>query len=228
MRGGAGEQKLRVLFSLGLLVLLLGVGLLLKALGVDLTRFTPEAVSHYVHSFGVWAPAVYLLAYGQPIVPLPASLMTITAGVAFGPWWGSLAALCGATMRACSQYLVARLLGRETVAKLLKGKAAALDRKLGAHGFKAVLLIRLIPSFPFDVLNYGLGFSQVRFLPYAAASFLGMIPASFAYVYLGHSLTDPKQLWKLLLAILLIAGLILLQQAFKTKPSPPPAVETPP
>ena len=114
------------------------------------------------------------------------------------------------------------------MAKLLQGKAAALDRKLAAHGFKAVLLIRLIPSFPFDVLNYGLGFSQVRFLPYAAASFLAMIPASFAYVYLGHSLTDPKQLWKLLLAILLIVVLLLLQKTFKTKPSPPPTVEKTP
>ncbi|MBI3324797.1 MAG: TVP38/TMEM64 family protein [Candidatus Omnitrophica bacterium] len=138
--------------------------------------------------------------------------MTITGGLAFGPLWGALAALGGATVRACSEFLVARLLGREAVAKLLKGKIAQLDQKIGAHGFKTVLLIRLIPNLPFDVQNYGLGFSQVRFGPYALASFLGMIPGSFAYVYLGYSLTDPKQIWKLLLAVLLIVGLMVAQR----------------
>ena len=88
-------------------------------------------------------------------------------------------------------------------------RSADLDQKLGENSFKAVLLIRLIPNFPFDVQNYGLGFSRVTFLPYVLASFLGMIPGSFAFVYLGESLTDPKQIWKLVVAILLIVGLMV-------------------
>lgn len=205
------------------LFLVIGLGWVLKALGVDFTQLTPERVRTFVLSFGIWAPAIYLLAYGQPIVPLPASVMTITGGLAFGPLWGALAALAGATVRACSEFLVARLLGREAVAKLLKGKVAQLDQKIGAHGFKTVLLIRLIPNLPFDMQNYGLGFSQVRFGPYALASFLGMIPGSFAYVYLGYSLTDPKQVWKLLLAVLLIVGLMFAQRAWKTRQRQVPA-----
>jgi uncharacterized membrane protein YdjX (TVP38/TMEM64 family) len=189
----------------------------LRALGVRPADLTPEKIQALVLSFGVWAPVVYLLAYGQPIVPLPASVMTITGGLAFGPAWGTLAALVGATIRACSEFLVARLLGREAVTKLFKGPAATLDARIGEHGFQTVLLIRLIPSLPFDILNYGLGFSQVRFVPYALASFLGMIPGSFAYVYLGYSLTDPKQLWKLGLAILLIVGLMLAQRAWNKR-----------
>lgn len=189
----------------------------LQALGVRPADLTPEKVRALVLSFGVWAPVAYLAAYGQPIIPLPASVMTITGGLAFGPAWGTLAALIGATIRACSEFLVARLLGREAVAKLLKGKAATLDARIGEHGFQTVLLIRLIPSLPFDMLNYGLGFSRVRFAPYALASFLGMIPGSFAYVYLGYSLTDPKQLWKLGLAILLIVGLMLAQRAWSKR-----------
>lgn len=205
------------------LFLVIGLGWVLKALGVDFTQLTPDRVRAFVLSFGIWAPAIYLLAYGQPIVPLPASVMTITGGLAFGPLWGALAALGGATVRACSEFLVARLLGREAVAKLLKGKVAQLDAKIGAHGFKTVLLIRLIPNLPFDMQNYGLGFSQVRFGPYALASFLGMIPGSFAYVYLGYSLTDPKQIWKLLLAVLLIVGLMLAQRAWKSRQRQTPA-----
>ena len=204
-----------------LFLIMLGLGWVLKAVGVDLTQVTPDRVRGWVLSFGVWAPLIYLVAYGQPIVPLPASIMTLVGGLAFGPAWGTLAALSGATIRACSQFLVARLLGREAVAKLLKGNLATLDQKIGAHGFNAVLLIRLIPSFPFDVLNYGLGFSQVRFGPYALATFLGMIPGSFAYVYLGSSLTDPKHLWKLVLAIGLIVGLIVGQRAWQTRQQQP-------
>ena len=141
------------------LALAIGIGWGLKALGVDVTTLTPERVRTFVLSFGAWAPAIYILAYAQPIVPLPASVMTGLAGAAFGRTWGMLAALIGATLRASTEFLVARLLGRDVVAKLLKGKVAALDQKIGENSFKAVLLIRLIPNFPFDVQNYGLGFS---------------------------------------------------------------------
>jgi len=192
-----------------------GLGWTVRGLGFDVTKIHPERVREFVLSFGAWAPAIYLAAYGQPFVPLPASVMTITGGLAFGPLWGTLGALAGATMRACSQFLVARLLGREAVARLLKGKVAALNQKLGENSFKAVLLIRLIPNVPFDVQNYGLGFSRARFVPFALASCLGMIPGSFAFVYLGHSLTDPRHLWKLLVAILLLVGLMLAQGAWK-------------
>jgi uncharacterized membrane protein YdjX (TVP38/TMEM64 family) len=198
-------------------LVIVGAGWGLKTLGIDVTAITPEKVRELVLSFGVWAPGIYLLAYGQPLVPLPASVMTITGGLAFGPLWGTLAALGGATARACTQFGVARSLGREAVAALLKGKVAALDQKIGVHGFKAVLWIRLIPNLPFDVQNYGLGFSRVRFGPYALATFLGMIPGCFAFVYLGYSLTDPKQLWKLLLAGLIIVGLMRTQGGWKKR-----------
>ena len=189
----------------------------LQALGVRPGDITPEKVRTFVLSFGVWAPLVYLAAYGQPIVPLPASVMTITGGLAFGPLSGTVMALVGATIRACSEFGVARLLGRQVVEKLLRGKVAALDQSLGQNGFKAVLLIRLIPNLPFDMQNYGLGFSRVRFVPYALASFIGMTPGSFAYVYLGYSLTDPAQLWKLGIAVGIILALFALQKSLTSR-----------
>lgn len=181
----------------------------LAAIGVDVARITPERVRTFVLSFGVWAPAIYLLAYGQPLVPLPASVMTITGGLAFGPLWGTLAAVAGATTRACGQFLVARLLGREAVAALLRGRAASLDARLGRNSFLAVLVIRFVPNVPFDVQNYGLGFSRVRFAPFALATLLGILPWSFAFVYLGYSLVDAANRWKLLLALVIMAGLLL-------------------
>ena len=212
---------MRTFLKLGLLVLLvLGLSWGLTALGVDVTRVTPERVRAYILSFGGLAPVIYLAAYGQPLVPLPASIMTIAAGLAFGPLWGLLAALLGATVRACSQFLIARLLGREAVAQLLKGRVAALDQKIGEHGFQTVLLIRLIPNLPYDVQNYGLGFSRVAFGPYAVATMLGIIPASFAFVYFGYSLTDPRQLWKPVLGLLLILVVIGAQRRSAVRSRP--------
>ena len=212
-------MKRSVWIKIGLLlIVIVGVGFLLRAFGFDVRQFSPQRIKEFVLSFGVWAPLVYLLAYAQPIIPLPASAMTVTAGLAFGPLWGTLAALVGATGRACSEFLVARLLGREAVAKLLKGKVATLDEKIGANAFQTVLLIRLIPNLPFDVQNYGLGFSRVKFLPYALASFLGMAPGAFVYVYLGSSLTDPKQIIiKLGVAALLIVALTLATKWLKKR-----------
>ena len=214
---------MRTFFKLGLFILLvLGLGWGLKALGLDVTRLTPERVRAGILSFGALAPVIYLAAYGQPLVPLPASIMTIAAGLAFGPLWGLLAALLGATARACSQFLIARLLGREAVAQLLKGRVAALDQRIGANGFQTVLLIRLIPNLPYDVQNYGLGFSQVAFGPYATATLLGIIPASFAFVYFGYSLTDLRQLWKLVVGLLLILVVIAAQHRYAARSRPRP------
>lgn len=201
--------------KLGLFVLIMmGLWAGLKAFGIDLTQMTPDRVRMFVLSFGAFAPLMYLAAYGQPLIPLPASIMTIAGGLAFGPVWGTCAALSGATMRACSQFGVARLLGHEAVSKLLKGHIASLDEKIGQHGFKAVFLIRTIPNVPFDMQNYGLGFSKVRFAPYALGTFVGMIPGSFALGYLGYSLTDLRNAWKILLAAALIAALVAGQRRY--------------
>lgn len=195
-------------------VLLVGIGWGLKGIGVDLGSIHPERIREAVLRFGIWAPLIYVVAYGQPFIPLPASVMTITGGLTFGPAWGTLAALIGATLRACGQFGLARLLGRQAIEKWMKGRVAGLDQKIGQHGFKTVLLIRLIPNLPFDVQNFGLGFSRIRFPVFALATFLGMIPGAFAYVYLGYSLTDPKHLWKLGVAVGIIIALMLIQHAW--------------
>lgn len=216
MRKGSTWVKLGVF-----LAVIAGVWAGLAALGIDLTQLTPSRVRTFVLSFGVWAPLVYLAVYGQPVVPLPASVMTITGGLAFGPFWGTLAALGGATTRACGQFAIVKLFGREAIEKLLKGKLASLNQQVGRHGFKAVLLVRLIPNFPFDVQNYALGFTRVRLLPFALATFLGMIPGSFAFVYLGYSLTDLRNAWKILVAFLLIIALIAGQRWYVKRRKPP-------
>ncbi len=203
-----------------LALLIAGTVIALKVAHVDLRHFTPEHVHNRIRSFGPWAPAVYFLIYGQPIVPLPASVMILAGGLAFGPVKGTLLALVSATCRACGQFGIARLLGRDTVEKLLRGKAAAFDAQIAENGFRTVLLVRLIPNLPLDMQNYAFGFSRVRFVPYAVATFLGLAPGAFAYVYLGYSLVDRTQLWKFGLAMLIIVGMFVWQHTTKRKQPP--------
>lgn len=174
--------------------------------GVDLRRWSPETIKAYMLSFGQLAPVVYLLVYGQPVIPLPASLMTLAGGLAFGPVWGAAAALAGGTIRACSQFLLVRLLGRQAAAQLFKDRLVKLQARIGERAITTVILIRIVPNLPFDVQNCALALSGIRFWPYALGSFLGLIPGALVYVYFGYSLTDLRQRWKLLLALGLVLG----------------------
>ena len=199
------------------LVLALAGWWAMKALGLGWSGISPQHVRNRVLAFGVWAPAIYLIVFGQPVVPLPASIIMVGGGLAFGPLWGTLAALVGASVRACTQFRLARWLGRRRIERGFTGRLAAFHRAIPEDGFHAVLLVRLIPNVPFDLQNYGLGLSRVRFGPYALATILGLIPVTFAFVYLGDSLADPRQRWKLFAALFLIAGLVIAQRAWATR-----------
>lgn len=189
-----------------LLLVVAGGAVGLKAAGVDVAAITPQQIRRAVLSFGVWSPLAYLLVCGQPLMPLPALVMWIAAGLAFGPWWGIALAVTGSTIRACGQFAIAKQLGREVVERWVRGRLARFDAHVGDHGFKAVLLVRLVPNVPFDLQNYGLGFSRVRFGDFALASLIGIIPWSAAMVAFGDSLTDLAQVWRLVLILLLITG----------------------
>ena len=92
--------------------------------------------------------------------------------------------------------------------KLLRGKVAQLDQTLGQTSFKTVLLVRLVSAIPFDMQNYGLGFSQVKFGPYAWATVWGLLPWTVVYVYLGHTLTDSHGVWTLAVGLVAITALL--------------------
>ena len=203
------------------ILLLIGVVFGLRVVGIDVTQMTPRHVRDFVLSFGLFAPLIYLAVYGQPLVPLPATVMIMTAGLAFGSFWGLLAAITGSVIRACSQFGLARLLGRDAIERLLKGRAAIFSQAIETHAFQAVFLIRLIPSgLPFDVQNYALGLSRVGVGPYVLATTLAIIPISLVYVYLGSSLTDLGKVWKVVVAVALIVAFVLGQRWYVARHQP--------
>src|SRR5713226_3937198 len=128
---------------------------------------------------GVYAAATVLLA--------PGAILTIGAGFAFGLWKGFVAVSAGSTLGAALAFLVARFMARDKVEAIAKGneKFCNIDNAIGKQGAKLVFLLRLSPVIPFNLSNYFYGLTGVKFWPYVLASWVGMMPGTFLYVYIG-------------------------------------------
>src|SRR5215210_6972865 len=145
--------------------------------------------AEWVDGLGAWGPVVFILGYAVAAVAfIPGSLLTLAAGIIFGLAKGTVYTLIGATLGASLAFLVARYVARGRIERRIEGNArfAALDRAVGREGFKIVALLRLSPIFPFNLLNYALGLTKVRFLDYLLAS-IAMLPGTLLYVYYGKA-----------------------------------------
>ena len=141
----------------------------------------------WIDSLGTVGAIAFILLYIVATVAfLPGSVLTLGAGVVFGVVLGSIYVFIGATLGAAGAFLVGRYLARNWVAKKIAGnqKFKAIDEAVGKEGLKIVLLTRLSPVFPFNLLNYGYGITGVSFKDYFIGS-IGMIPGTIMYVYIG-------------------------------------------
>ncbi len=187
-------MKIHKYFNLGLLIIL---GLLLAVAPAQAQEaassggFNPQELLRnaleWVDSLGAVGAIAFMLIYIVATVAfLPGSILTLGAGVVFGVVLGSIYVFIGATIGATLAFLVGRYFARGWISKKIAGNAkfAAIDRAVGEEGLKIVLLTRLSPIFPFNLLNYGLGVTGVSLKDYVIAS-VGMIPGTIMYVYLG-------------------------------------------
>jgi len=151
-----------------------------------------EAFASWVDGLGFWGPAVFMIGYVAAVVTfVPASLLSLGAGAIFGIVPGVLYVFVAASVGACLAFLVARHLARSAIERRLEGngKFAAIDRAIAAEGRKIVFLLRLTPAIPFNLLNYALGLTRIRFSDYAIAC-IGMLPGTLLYVYSGKLAGD--------------------------------------
>ena len=149
----------------------------------------------WILSFGLWAPAMYIVIYTvRPLIFFPASVLSIAGGLAFGAWLGTLYTIIGATMGAMLSFYVAKTFGKSLVRKEWTGKAGKVQSQMEQSGFFYVLLFRLIPFINFDLISYAAAFAKVRFTSFALATLIGIIPGTFAYNFLGSSFVsgNPK------------------------------------
>jgi uncharacterized membrane protein YdjX (TVP38/TMEM64 family) len=141
----------------------------------------------WIDSLGTLGAIAFIIVYIIATVAfLPGSILTLGAGVVFGVVWGSIYVFIGATIGATAAFLVGRYFARGWVASQIEGnhKFKAIDEAVGKEGLKIVLLTRLSPIFPFNLLNYAYGVTGVSLKDYVIAS-VGMIPGTIMYVYIG-------------------------------------------
>ncbi len=174
----------KLLIGIAALVALFAVG---KFAGAHIHSF-----AQWVDGLGFWGPAVFIAGYAAAVVAfVPGSLLTLGAGAIFGLLDGVIYVFVAATIGSGLAFLVARYVARSAIEQRMAGNAkfAAIDRAVGEEGRKIVFLLRLTPVIPFNLLNYALGLTRVRFTDYLMASF-GMIPGTFLYVYSGKLAGD--------------------------------------
>lgn len=150
-----------------------------------------------IRGMGLAGTVLYIVLYTLATVLMtPASVLTMGAGFAYGPVYGSLLVVGASNLSALVSFLLGRTVLHERVGRRLAGlpRFTAVDTAVAARGFKVVLLLRLSPIFPFSVLNYSLSLTRVRLRDYMLATFLGMLPATVLYVYLGSLVTSVAQL----------------------------------
>ncbi len=139
-------------------------------------------------ALGMWAPLAFMAAYAvATVVFLPGSVFTIAAGVLFGPWAGAAYALLGATTGATVAFVTARYLAADWVARRTGGRLRRLIDGVEAEGWRFVAFTRLVPLFPFNLLNYALGLTRIPLLQYLLASLVCMAPGALAYAWVGHA-----------------------------------------
>src|SRR5437870_11320133 len=142
----------------------------------------------WVSQMGVGGIFIFIVVYAVATVLLaPGSILTIGAGFAFGLWKGFLAVSAGATLGAALAFLVARFIARDKIEAIAKRNEQfrKIDNAIGKQGAKLIFLLRLSPVIPFNLSNYFYGLTAVKFWPYVLASWIGMMPGAFLYVYIG-------------------------------------------
>ena len=146
-----------------------------------------QQFQNYVQGLGAIGYVVYALGYAIIGLFVPASILTIGAGALFGVVGGSLVVLVGATLTATIAFLLARTVLRKRIEKLAAKypKFLAVDRAIAREGAKIVVLVRLAAVFPFLFVNYAFGLTGIGALEYAVATFIGILPGTVAFVYLG-------------------------------------------
>jgi uncharacterized membrane protein YdjX (TVP38/TMEM64 family) len=198
MKNQSDSKISKEYFSLSILILLaFSLAFLLNtdsALAQESTNtnsFNPQTLLRnalqWIDSLGTVGALAFIALYIIATVAfLPGSILTLGAGVVFGVFWGSLYVFVGATLGATAAFLVGRYLARNWVARKIADnkKFAAIDQAVGREGLKIVLLTRLSPIFPFNLLNYAFGITGVSLKDYFIGS-IGMIPGTIMYVYLG-------------------------------------------
>ncbi len=198
-----------------LIVALLATGIVVaRALGLgEVIRLENVArLKQWIEGFGALAPVVFIAGYVLAVVFfVPGLPITVLGGVAFGPAWGTLYVWIAATIGAALSFLVGRYGVRSTVERWVQRspRLARMDGQVAEHGWRIVMLTRLVPIFPFNLQNYAYGLTRIGFWPYAITSSICMLPGTAAFTFAGGALSEGRGEIRRTLGYLAVAGVLL-------------------
>ncbi len=185
---------------------------------IDFERYlTPTAIAQWLHDAGPLAPLLLIAAMVAAVIipPIPSLPLDLAAGAAFGSFYGALYAVIGAEIGAILCFLIARSLGRETLARLFKIETTFCQKCTDHQLMGAMFQARFIPLFSFDVVSYGAGLTDISLKTFALATLFGMAPPTFAFAYLGSSVISAQ--WPLVAGGVLMVAFFLALPRFLTK-----------
>jgi uncharacterized membrane protein YdjX (TVP38/TMEM64 family)/rhodanese-related sulfurtransferase len=166
-----------------LLILIIGIG----AAIVYRDQLDAAVLETWVKDAGNAGPIVFMLIYIiGTVFFLPGSVLTLAGGALFGPVWGTFYNLTGATIGAAISFIIARYLLSDWVEQKTGGRLKQLKDGVEGEGWRFVAFVRLVPLFPFNLLNYALGLTRIKFSHYVITSYITMLPGAIAYTYLGY------------------------------------------
>ncbi len=169
-----------------ILLLLVASGIVIAILLRD--QVSVESLAARVSALGWYAPLVFIACYAVATVFfMPGILFTLAGGALFGPVYGTLYNLGGATLGATLAFLTARYIAYDWVAERTGNRLRQLVEGVEEEGWRFVAFARLVPLFPFNLLNYALGLTRLRLSHYVITSFVFMAPGGAAYTYLGYA-----------------------------------------
>ncbi|MBE9567650.1 MAG: VTT domain-containing protein [Proteobacteria bacterium] len=166
-----------------LIFVLLGIALVISYRD----QLDAAAIQRWIEEAGSAAPLLFMFIYIiGTVFFFPGTVLTLLGGVLFGPVLGTFYNLTAATIGAMLSFLVARYLASDWVEKKTGGRLKPLLNGVENEGWRFVAFTRLVPLFPFNLLNYGLGLTKIKFTHYSIATYIFMLPGAIAYTYLGY------------------------------------------
>ncbi|MZQ75282.1 MAG: TVP38/TMEM64 family protein [Peptoclostridium sp.] len=174
---------------------------------------TSEGIKSYVNSCGMFGPIIYMVMFS--VIPSGA-IIAIAGGMAFGMGLGTLYTMLGALIGATTAFYISRLLGRDFVMKLTRGRLRSFDDGVEKHGFKLILVMRLIPIIPFNLISFGAGLTKMNFRDYIMATVLGIVPGVIVFTNLGDKAMDVKSP-QFIMAVGILLLLLVASYFFKRK-----------
>lgn len=178
--------------------------------------YSPTQIKEYINSFGLLSPVIYLLVLTiLPLVLFPDSVIVIAGGMMFGVVNGSILTIIGSFLGATVSFYISRVFGKRVIEKFIKKDMVNLSEHSKKKGFIIILLLRLIPVFPFKIVSYSAGLSNIKFKDFTIATVLGSMPGIIVYTNLGDKTNEVGSssfYISILLLVLLFAVTLVLKK----------------